>query len=45
MTPLESDLDPIINVPTRQRIVVALATLPAGDSLSFARRSPHEVKA
>jgi DNA-binding MarR family transcriptional regulator len=37
MTPLEGDLDPIIHVPTRLRIVVALATLPDGDSLSFAR--------
>jgi DNA-binding MarR family transcriptional regulator len=37
MTPLDGDLDPIIHVPTRLRIVVALATLPAGDSLSFAR--------
>jgi DNA-binding MarR family transcriptional regulator len=37
MTPLDGDLDPIIHVPTRLRIVVTLATLPAGDSLSFAR--------
>jgi DNA-binding MarR family transcriptional regulator len=37
MTPPEGDLDAIIHVPTRLRIVVALATLPAGDSLSFAR--------
>lgn len=37
MTSPKEDLDPIIHVSTRLRIVVALATLPDGDSLSFAR--------
>jgi DNA-binding MarR family transcriptional regulator len=37
MTSSELDLDRTIHVPTRLRIVVALATLPDGDSLSFSR--------
>jgi DNA-binding MarR family transcriptional regulator len=31
------ELDPVIHVPARLRIVVALAALPAGDSISFSR--------
>jgi DNA-binding MarR family transcriptional regulator len=30
-------LDPVIHAPARLRIVATLATLPAGDTLSFAR--------
>ena len=30
-------LDPVIHVPARLRIVATLATLPAGDTLSFPR--------
>jgi len=30
-------LDPLIHVPARLRILVTLATLPAGDALSFTR--------
>jgi DNA-binding MarR family transcriptional regulator len=30
-------LDPVIHAPARLRIVVTLATLPEGDTLSFAR--------
>jgi len=30
-------LDPVIHVPARLRIVATLATLPAGDTLSFTR--------
>ncbi len=37
MTTPEADLDPVIHVPARLRIVVTLAALPAGDSLSFSR--------
>ncbi len=37
MTQRGADLDPIIHVPTRLRIIVALAVLPDGDSLSFSR--------
>ncbi len=33
----EADLDPVIHVPARLRIVVTLAALPEGDSLSFSR--------
>jgi DNA-binding MarR family transcriptional regulator len=32
-----SELDPLIHVPTRLRIVATLAALPEGDSLSFTR--------
>jgi DNA-binding MarR family transcriptional regulator len=32
-----ADLDPVIHVPARLRIMVALATLPEPDSLSFSR--------
>jgi DNA-binding MarR family transcriptional regulator len=31
------ELDPLIHVPTRLRIVATLATLPDGDALSFTR--------
>ncbi len=31
------ELDPLIHVPTRLKIVATLAALPAGDSLSFTR--------
>jgi DNA-binding MarR family transcriptional regulator len=31
------ELDPLIHVPTRLKIVATLATLPAGDALSFTR--------
>jgi DNA-binding MarR family transcriptional regulator len=31
------DLDPLIHVPTRLKIVATLAALPAGDALSFTR--------
>jgi hypothetical protein len=34
----EAELDPVIHLPARLRIVVTLATLPEGDSLSFPRR-------
>lgn len=37
MTPPDTDLDPVIHVPARLRIVVTLAALPEGDSLSFSR--------
>lgn len=33
----ENGLDPLIHVPARLRIVVTLATLPDGDTLSFTR--------
>lgn len=33
----DEDLDPVIHVPARLRIMVTLATLPAGDDLSFTR--------
>jgi DNA-binding MarR family transcriptional regulator len=33
----EADLDPVIHVPARLRIVVSLATLADGDTLSFPR--------
>jgi DNA-binding transcriptional ArsR family regulator len=33
----EAELDPVIHVPARLRIMVTLATLPDGDSLSFSR--------
>ncbi|HEY1916579.1 MAG TPA: transcriptional regulator [Streptosporangiaceae bacterium] len=33
----QDELDPVIHVPARLRIVVTLATLPAGDTLSFTR--------
>jgi DNA-binding transcriptional ArsR family regulator len=33
----QDDLDPVIHVPARLRIVVTLATLPDGDNLSFTR--------
>ncbi len=32
-----ADLDPLIHVPTRLRIVATLAALPDGDALSFTR--------
>ena len=32
-----SELDPLIHAPARLRIMVALAELPAGDTLSFPR--------
>jgi DNA-binding MarR family transcriptional regulator len=32
-----ADLDPLIHVPARLRIVATLAMLPAGDALSFTR--------
>jgi hypothetical protein len=31
------DLDPVIHVPARLRIMVALASLPPSDTLSFSR--------
>jgi DNA-binding MarR family transcriptional regulator len=37
VTTPEAELDPVIHVPARLRIVVTLATLPEGDSLSFPR--------
>jgi DNA-binding MarR family transcriptional regulator len=33
----DEDLDPVIHVPARLRIMVTLATLPDGDDLSFTR--------
>jgi DNA-binding MarR family transcriptional regulator len=33
----DDELDPLIHVPTRLRIVATLAALPAGDALSFTR--------
>jgi DNA-binding transcriptional ArsR family regulator len=33
----DADLDPLIHVPTRLKIVATLAALPDGDSLSFTR--------
>jgi DNA-binding MarR family transcriptional regulator len=33
----EDQLDPVIHAPARLRITVTLATLPAGDTLSFTR--------
>lgn len=33
----DGELDPVIHVPARLRIVVTLATLPDGDNLSFSR--------
>jgi DNA-binding transcriptional ArsR family regulator len=33
----DEDLDPVIHVPARLRIMVTLATLPEGDDLSFTR--------
>jgi DNA-binding transcriptional ArsR family regulator len=33
----DDDLDPVIHVPARLRIMVTLATLPEGDHLSFPR--------
>ncbi len=37
MTARPAELDPVIHVPARLRIMVALATLADGDSLSFPR--------
>lgn len=37
MTGPGAELDPVIHVPARLRIVVTLAALPDGDSLSFSR--------
>ena len=37
MTTPPAELDPVIHVPARLRIVVTLATLADGDSLSFSR--------
>jgi DNA-binding MarR family transcriptional regulator len=34
---IDDELDPVIHVPARLRIMVTLATLPAGDNLSFTR--------
>ncbi|HZR49606.1 MAG TPA: transcriptional regulator [Streptosporangiaceae bacterium] len=34
---MNDDLDPVIHVPARLRIMVTLATLPEGDHLSFPR--------
>ena len=34
---MTGELDPLIHVPTRLKIVAALAALPAGDTLSFTR--------
>lgn len=34
---MNDDLDPVIHVPARLRIMVTLATLPQGDHLSFPR--------
>lgn len=33
----DEELDPVIHVPARLRIMVTLATLPEGDDLSFTR--------
>jgi DNA-binding MarR family transcriptional regulator len=33
----EDELDPVIHVPARLRLMVTLATLPEGDNLSFTR--------
>jgi DNA-binding MarR family transcriptional regulator len=33
----DDDLDPVIHAPARLRLLVTLATLPAGDNLSFTR--------
>ena len=33
----QGELDPVIHVPARLRIMVSLATLPEGDDLSFTR--------
>lgn len=33
----DDELDPVIHVPARLRIMVTLATLPEGDNLSFPR--------
>jgi DNA-binding MarR family transcriptional regulator len=33
----DDDLDPLIHVPTRLKIVATLAALPEGDTLSFTR--------
>jgi len=33
----DAELDPVIHVPARLRIMVTLATLPEGDDLSFTR--------
>jgi DNA-binding MarR family transcriptional regulator len=33
----QDELDPVIHVPARLRIMVSLATLPEGDDLSFTR--------
>jgi DNA-binding MarR family transcriptional regulator len=33
----DGDLDPLIHVPTRLKIVATLAALPEGDTLSFTR--------
>jgi DNA-binding MarR family transcriptional regulator len=33
----EDGLDPVIHAPARLRLMVTLATLPAGDNLSFTR--------
>ena len=33
----DNELDPLIHVPTRLRIVATLAALPEGDTLSFTR--------
>jgi DNA-binding MarR family transcriptional regulator len=37
MTGPDSGLDPVIHAPARLRVMVALAALPTGDSLSFSR--------
>ena len=34
---MSAELDPLIHVPTRLKIVATLATLPSGDALSFTR--------
>jgi len=34
---MTDELDPVIHAPARLRIMVTLATLPAGDTLSFTR--------
>jgi DNA-binding MarR family transcriptional regulator len=34
---IDDELDPVIHVPARLRIMVTLATLPEGDDLSFTR--------
>lgn len=36
-TPPATDLDPVIHVPVRLRLMVILTELPAGDTMSFAR--------